>query len=159
MESIDTPAKAVSIMVPILAELDREEVCVVNLDGKNHPINFNIVSIGSLNASLVTGREVYKSAVLSNAARVIMLHNHPSSSLAPSREDREVTGKMMYAGSFLDIELQDHIIVAGRTGETFSMREHLPELFEPKKLYGADGTCSRSGKRGGTRFRGVSGYL
>ena len=132
MESIDTPAKAVSIMVPILAELDREEVCVVNLDGKNHPINFNIVSIGSLNASLVTGREVYKSAVLSNAARVIMLHNHPSSSLAPSREDREVTGKMMYAGSFLDIELQDHIIVAGRTGETFSMREHLPELFDRK---------------------------
>ena len=132
MESIDTPAKAVSIMAPILAELDREEVCVVNLDGKNHPINFNIVSIGSLNASLVTGREVYKSAVLSNAARVIMLHNHPSSSLAPSREDREVTGKMMYAGSFLDIELQDHIIVAGRTGETFSMREHLPELFDRK---------------------------
>ena len=69
MESIDTPAKAVSIMAPILAELDREEVCVVNLDGKNHPINFNIVSIGSINASLVTGREVYKSAVLSNAAR------------------------------------------------------------------------------------------
>ena len=60
MESIDTPAKAVSIMAPILAELDREEVCVVNLDGKNHPINFNIVSIGSINASLVTGREVYK---------------------------------------------------------------------------------------------------
>ena len=132
MESIDTPAKAVSIMAPILAELDREEVCVVNLDGKNHPINFNIVSIGSLNASLVTGREVYKSAVLSNAARVIMLHNHPSSSLAPSREDREVTGKMMYAGILLDIELQDHIIVAGRTGETFSMREHLPELFDRK---------------------------
>ena len=132
MEPIDTPAKAVAIMAPILAELDREEVCVVNLDGKNHPINFNIVSIGSINASLVTGREVYKSAVLSNAARVIMLHNHPSSSLAPSREDREVTGKMMYAGSFLDIELQDHITVAGRTGETFSMREHLPELFDRK---------------------------
>ena len=132
MESIDTPAKAVSIMAPILAELDREEVCVVNLDGKNHPINFNIVSIGSINASLVTGREVYKSAVLSNAARVILLHNHTSSSLAPSREDREVTGKMMYAGIFLDIELQDHIIVAGRTGETFSMREHLPELFDRK---------------------------
>lgn len=75
---------------------------------------------------------MYKSAVLSNAARVILLHNHPSSSLAPSREDREVTGKMMYAGIFLDIELQDHIIVAGRTGETFSMREHLPELFDRK---------------------------
>lgn len=131
-ETIDTPEKAVSVLAPVLAELDREEVCVVNLDGKGRPINFNIVSIGSINASLVIGREVYKSAVLSNAARVILLHNHPSSSLAPSREDREVTGKMMYAGMLLDIELQDHIIVAGRTGETFSMREHLPELFDRK---------------------------
>ena len=131
-ETIDTPEKAVSVLAPVLAELDREEVCVVNLDGKGRPINFNIVSIGSINASLVIGREVYKSAVLSNAARVILLHNYPSSSLAPSREDREVTGKMMYAGIFLDIELQDHIIVAGRTGETFSMREHLPELFDRK---------------------------
>ena len=61
-ETIDTPEKA---------------VCVVNLDGKGRPINFSVVSIGSVNTSFVTGRELYKSAILSNAAAMIMLHNHP----------------------------------------------------------------------------------
>lgn len=131
MERIDTPDKAVSVLAPVLAELDREEVCVVNLDGKGRPINFNVVSIGSVNASLVTGRELYKTAILSNAAGMIMLHNHPSSDLQMSKMDRDVTEKMMYASLLLDIAFYDHIIVAGGTGETFSMRENAPELFEP----------------------------
>lgn len=131
MERIDTPEKAVSVLAPVLAELDREEVCVVNLDGKGRPINFNVVSIGSVNASLVTGRELYKTAILSNAAGMIMLHNHPSSDLQMSKMDRDVTEKMMYASLLLDIAFYDHIIVAGGTGETFSMRENAPELFEP----------------------------
>ena len=54
-ETIDMPEKAVSVLAPVLAELDREEVCVVNLDGKGHPINFSVVSIGSVNSSLITG--------------------------------------------------------------------------------------------------------
>ena len=131
MERIDTPEKAVSVLAPVLAELDREEVCVVNLDGKGRPINFNVVSIGSVNTSLVTGRELYKTAILSNAAGMIMLHNHPSSDLQMSVSDRNVTEKMMYASLLLDIAFYDHIIVAGGTGETFSMRENVPELFEP----------------------------
>lgn len=131
MERIDTPDKAVSVLAPVLAELDREEVCVVNLDGKGRPINFNVVSIGSVNASLVTGRELYKTAILSNAAGMIMLHNHPSSDLQMSASDRNVTEKMMYASLLLDIEFYDHVIVAGGTGKTFSIRENVPELFEP----------------------------
>lgn len=131
MERIDTPDKAVSVLAPVLAELDREEVCVVNLDGKGRPINFNVVSIGSVNASLVTGRELYKTAILSNAAGMIMLHNHPSSDLQMSVSDRNVTEKMMYASLLLDIAFYDHIIVAGGTGKTFSIRENVPELFEP----------------------------
>lgn len=131
MERIDTPDKAVSVLAPVLAELDREEVCVVNLDGKGRPINFNVVSIGSVNASLVTGRELYKTAILSNAAGMIMLHNHPSSDLQMSTSDRNVTEKMMYASLLLDIEFYDHVIVAGGTGKTFSIRENVPELFEP----------------------------
>ena len=131
MERIDTPDKAVSVLAPVLAELDREEVCVVNLDGKGRPINFNVVSIGSVNASLVTGRELYKTAILSNAAGMIMLHNHPSSDLQMSVSDRNVTEKMMYASLLLDIEFYDHVIVAGGTGKTFSIRENVPELFEP----------------------------
>lgn len=131
MERIDTPDKAVSVLAPVLAELDREEVCVVNLDGKGRPINFNVVSIGSVNTSLVTGRELYKTAILSNAAGMIMLHNHPSSDLQMSVSDRNVTEKMMYASLLLDIEFYDHVIVAGGTGKTFSIRENVPELFEP----------------------------
>lgn len=129
-ETIDTPEKAVSVLAPVLAELDREEVCVVNLDGKGHPINFSVVSIGSVNSSLITGRELYKSAILSNAAAIIMIHNHPSSDLQMSRLDLDVTEKMMYAGALLDIDFYDHVLVAGSTGEIFSMREHVPELFE-----------------------------
>lgn len=131
MERIDTPEKAVSVLAPVLAELDREEVCVVNLDGKGRPINFNVVSIGSVNTSLVTGRELYKTAILSNAAGMIMLHNHPSSDLQMSVSDRNVTEKMMYASLLLDIEFYDHVIVAGGTGKTFSIRENVPDLFEP----------------------------
>lgn len=129
-ETIDTPEKAVSVLAPVLAELDREEVCVVNLDGKGHPINFSVVSIGSVNSSLITGRELYKSAILSNAAAIIMIHNHPSSDLQMSRLDLDVTEKMMYAGVLLDIDFYDHVLVAGNTGEMFSMRERVPELFE-----------------------------
>lgn len=132
-EVIDTPEKAVSVLAPVLAELDREEVCVVNLDGKGRPINFSVVSIGSVNTSFVTGRELYKSAILSNAAAMIMLHNHPSSDLKFSMSDRNITEKMMYAGILLDIDFYDHIIVAGRTGELFSMRENVPELFDSKR--------------------------
>lgn len=143
-ETIDTPEKAVSVLAPVLAELDREEVCVVNLDGKGHPINFSVVSIGSVNSSLITGRELYKSAILSNAAAIIMIHNHPSSDLQMSRLDLDVTEKMMYAGVLLDIDFYDHVLVAGSTGEIFSMREHVPELFELSRypsliFHGADG--------------------
>lgn len=143
-ETIDTPEKAVSVLAPVLAELDREEVCVVNLDGKGHPINFSVVSIGSVNSSLITGRELYKSAILSNAAAIIMIHNHPSSDLQMSRLDLDVTEKMMYAGVLLDIDFYDHVLVAGSTGEIFSMREHVPELFELSQYpslisHGADG--------------------
>lgn len=143
-ETIDTPEKAVSVLAPVLAELDREEVCVVNLDGKGHPINFSVVSIGSVNSSLITGRELYKSAILSNAAAIIMIHNHPSSDLQMSRLDLDVTEKMMYAGALLDIDFYDHVLVAGSTGEMFSMREHVPEWFELSRYpslisHGADG--------------------
>lgn len=94
---IATPQDAISVMADVMAGLDREEVCVVNLDSKGRPINFNVVSIGTINSSLVSGRELFKSAILSNAASMILLHNHPSSELQMSRSDRLVTEKMMYA--------------------------------------------------------------
>ena len=127
---ITNPEEAISVMADVMAGLDREEVCVINLDSKGHPINFNVVSIGTINSSFVSGRELFKSAILSNAASMILLHNHPSSELQMSQSDRMVTEKMMYASLFLDIEILDHIIVAGRTGRTLSIRETYPDIFD-----------------------------
>lgn len=130
-ESIDSAEKAVRIMAEAMAGLDREEVCVVNMDGKGHPINFNVVSIGSLNGSIIPVGNVFKTAILSNAASILLMHNHPSSDVSMSRQDKNVTKQIMYAGQIMGIAVLDHIIVGGMTGECYSLRTHYPELFEP----------------------------
>lgn len=129
-ESIDRAETAVRVMAEAMAGLDREEVCVVNMDGKGHPINFNVVSIGSLNGSIIPMGNVFKTAILSNAASIILMHNHPSSDVSMSRQDENVTKQLMYAGQIMGITVLDHIIVGGMTGECYSLRTHYPELFE-----------------------------
>ncbi len=130
-ESIDNAEKAVRVMAEAMAGLDREEVCVVNMDGKGHPINFNVVSIGSLNGSIIPVGNVFKTAILSNAASILLMHNHPSSDVRMSRQDESVTKQLMYAGQIMGIDVLDHIIVGGMTGECYSLRTHYPGLFEP----------------------------
>ncbi len=126
---IDTPNRAIEVMKEMMKELDRENVCIVNLDGANHPINFNIVSIGSVNSSMVTIRELFKSAIMSNAASIMLLHNHPSAHLSPSREDHTTTARVMMAADLMGIPLIDHIIVGGVTGEYFSYKNFLNSKF------------------------------
>lgn len=130
-EPIDRAETAVRVMAEAMAGLDREEVCVVNMDGKGHPINFNVVSIGSLNGSIIPMGNVFKTAILSNAASILLMHNHPSSDVSMSRQDENVTKQLMYAGQIMGIDVLDHIIVSGMTGECYSLRTHYPELFEP----------------------------
>ncbi len=128
-ESVNTPQKAVDIMREMMKDLDREHVCVVNLDGALHPVNFNIVSIGDVNSSPITMRELFKAAILSNAGSIMMFHNHPSSSLKPSLEDHKTTARVMAAGETMGIPLLDHIIVGGGTGDYFSFKEAFGEQF------------------------------
>ena len=71
----------------------------------------NIVSMGTINASLVTGREVFKSAILSNASYVILLHNHPSGDPTPSKDDIILTKRIIETGNLIGIPLVDHIII------------------------------------------------
>lgn len=123
-QPVNTPKKATEVMAKVLAGMDREYLCVVNLDTQLHPINYNVVSIGSLNTAPASMSNIYKSAILANASALIVLHNHPSASLEPSREDIEVTRKIEEASNIMDIELLDHVIVAGRTGAMYSFREH-----------------------------------
>lgn len=128
-EAITDSDKAVNVMAKALAEMDREYVCVVNLDTKRHPINFNIVSIGDIDQAQIPIQNVFKAAILSNAKSVLALHSHPSGSLDPSRPDLEVTKRMVQAGNIIGIPVTDHIIVAGGTGLHTSIRSTNPELF------------------------------
>ena len=130
-EPITDSDKAVQVMAKALAEMDREYVCVVNLDTRKHPINFNIVSIGDIDQAQIPIQNVFKTAILSNAKSVLALHSHPSGSLEPSRPDLEVTKRMVQAGNIIGIPVTDHIIVAGGTGYLTSIRSTNPELFSP----------------------------
>ena len=132
-EQITTPDKAAEVMAQALAQMDREYCCVVNLDGANHPINFNVVSIGDVNQAHVPIQNVFKSAILSNAASIMMFHNHPSGSTSASKEDIEVTKKLIEAGRIMNIPVLDHIIVAGGSAEHFSFRDNNPEMFDVKE--------------------------
>jgi DNA repair protein RadC len=91
------------------------------LDTKNQPTAINICHIGSLNASIVHPRECFKPAILSNAASILGGHNHPSGKSAESREDVEVTKRLVEVGKIIGIDVLDHIVLGD--GEYVSLKE------------------------------------
>ncbi|RHJ09026.1 DNA repair protein RadC [Bacillus sonorensis] len=113
--AIRSPEDGYRLMKQLLGDLDREAFIVISLDTKNQPTSINICHIGSLNASIVHPREVMKSVILSNGASFMVGHNHPSGNPAPSREDIEVTKRLVETGKILGIDLLDHIIVGDET--------------------------------------------
>ena len=82
---LTSPEGAAAVMRDVLKELDREWVCVVNMDNHLKPVNFNIVSIGSINQSLAPIQNILKSGILSNCSNIMLMHNHPSGDNEPSR--------------------------------------------------------------------------
>lgn len=127
-----SPSAATNVMKDVLKEMDREMVCVVNLDHKLRPINYNIVSIGSMDSSLVPIQNVYKSCILSNAFAIMLFHNHPSGDITPSKRDISITRKLIEVGKLMEIPLVDHLIIGGGNGDTFSFKENYPKLFQNK---------------------------
>lgn len=89
----------------------KEHFVVFYLDSRNQEIQREVISIGTLNESLIHPREVFEGAIKNNASSIIVAHNHPSGQLEPSQDDVEVTKKLVHAGKILDIKLVDHIIV------------------------------------------------
>lgn len=90
----------------------REHFLAFYFDTQHRLIERHIISIGTLNSSLVHPREVFEPAVTLHAASLILVHNHPSGDLEPSTEDREVTQRLMAAGELLGIQLLDHVIIS-----------------------------------------------
>jgi len=98
-------------MFSFLQQETKEYFLTLHLDGKNRIVCMEEVSVGSLNQSIVHPREVFKTALLSSAAAIVLMHNHPSLDPTPSREDREITRRLKEAGDLLGIRVLDHIIV------------------------------------------------
>ncbi len=121
-EPVSSPDDALRVVAGELKDYDREVFAVLNLKTNGKPINLNICSVGTLDASLVSPREVFKSCILSNAAAFIAIHNHPSGSAEPSKEDVAITERLSDCAKLMDIRMLDHIIVAGETGERFSFK-------------------------------------
>jgi len=113
--TISSPEDAATALREDMRLLDREEFRVLLLNTKNGLIKKCSVSRGSLNASIVEPREVFKDAIAASAASMILVHNHPSGDPTPSAEDITVTKRLVKAGELLNISVLDHIILGQRT--------------------------------------------
>lgn len=121
---LDTPEQAAAYMANIMKDLDREYVCVVNFDTSLHPINYNFVSMGSIDCSIVSMSNVFKAAILSNARNIMLFHNHPSGSIEPSKQDNNITRTLVQVSKLIGIDVLDHIIIGGNSNLYYSYCEN-----------------------------------
>ena len=113
-----------------IATADREHMVVIFLDTKNRPIGRQVVSIGTLNATLVDARGVFRGALLTGSTgSIVIAHNHPSGDTTPTRDYDDETRRIARAGNLLGVKLLDHIILAP-VGRHFSYKDQRPEFLE-----------------------------
>lgn len=131
-QKITSPESAIAVVGKFLYEMDREVVCVINMKSDGTPINCNFASMGAVNQAIAEPRELFKSTILSNAASMIMVHNHPSGNLEPSKDDTMITDRILKLSGLLGIPLVDHVIVGGDNSSYFSFKEK--ELLKMPKI-------------------------
>lgn len=93
--------------------LNQEKLLGIYLDNKKRLISYKILSVGTINKTIISPRDIYKEGIKTNASSIVLMHNHPSNDLTPSIEDIEMTKKIKECGNFLGISLVDHIITNG----------------------------------------------
>lgn len=114
----------VSNLSDLIKDKDKEYFVVISLNTSLCVNSINVVSIGSVNSTIVHPREVFKVAILSNATCIIVAHNHPSGNVMPSKEDIDVTRRLKKASEIIGITLLDHIIVGFQNLEIYSFKEN-----------------------------------
>lgn len=119
---VTEPKVIFDLMNPKLSHLTVEEFHIVILNRKNVVLRTELVTRGILDSSLVSPREVFKLAIDNRAASIILVHNHPSGNLEPSKEDIKVTEQLYQAGKLLEIPVLDHIIIANNFYTSFLER-------------------------------------
>jgi DNA repair protein RadC len=116
-------ARDVALLMAPLLEPEVTEVChVLCLNTRMGVLGYHEVSRGSLNRAPMEGREVFKAAVIANAAGIVLVHNHPSGDPRPSPDDVAVTARLKAAGDLLGVEVLDHVII-GADGRFVSLKE------------------------------------
>ena len=108
---LSTPAEAYAAFAPLMEDLKHEVFRVALLDAQNRLLRDRVISAGTLSASLVHPREVFKPAIVESAAALILLHNHPSGDPTPSREDIRLTRQLAECARLLDLSIHDHVII------------------------------------------------
>jgi DNA repair protein RadC len=122
---IHGPDDVVDLVGPSIRLEQREHFLVLLLNARHEVQGVELVSVGSLNASIVHPREVFKPAVLASAASIVLVHNHPSGDPEPSEEDLSITKRLVEAGELLGVGVLDHVIVASRGIVSFRSRQLL----------------------------------
>ena len=121
-ERVCAPQDVATLMQEYFRDKDREEFLVALLDTSNAVCGLAQISVGGLAASIVEPRQVFKTAILANAAAIICLHNHPSGNPEPSREDIRITRQLVEAGKLMGVPVHDHLIIAGATYTSLAER-------------------------------------
>lgn len=118
-QKITSAEDATELLFPLLQDLNHEMFCVLYLNNAQLLIKHEFVSSGGLTATVADIRMILKSALLCQAAKIIVAHNHPSGNKTPSEADKKLTQKLKEAATSMDIELTDHIIIAGKEFTSF----------------------------------------
>lgn len=119
---LSTPAEVYAAFAPLMEDLKREVFRVALLDAQNRLLRDCVVSEGTLSASLVHPREVFKPAILESAASVVLLHNHPSGDPTPSREDVRLTRQLAECARLLGFRVHDHLVIGRGRFVSFAER-------------------------------------
>ncbi len=117
---VSSSKSAADILIPLMSDLVNERFCLLCLSASNALLHYEFVSSGGLSSTVVDVRVIMKTALQQMASKVIIAHNHPSGNLKPSSSDRAVTEKIKQAGSVLDIQLVDHIIIGDQQYLSFA---------------------------------------
>lgn len=133
LKNTQTACEVIKELVePLLANSPNEQFLIITADTKLKPIGVHPITAGTLDASLIHPREVFRAAFLANASSIFAVHNHPSGDLTPSNQDVQVTGRLAESASILGISFIDHIIVGTDDNNVFqanSLRESLPHIW------------------------------
>ena len=129
-----SPEAAGEFLVSRLAKERREIFGIISLDGRHRFLRFNELTRGTRTQAPVDPAEVFRRALMDDAAGMVVFHNHPSGDLEPSRDDIGITRRLVDGGGLLGVPVHDHLIVAG--GRWLSLRSVRPRLFQPPSSEG-----------------------